>query len=276
MATDSVMLIDGWKNSASNSKTVVTMIHNANGQKAFLNAWDLSGESETASKLAEIVCESIDLATKLYNTNIYAVVSDNASTMIRMGKDVKHIVWHTTCNSHTGNLLAKDIVDHQLLSQANMVLKEFKNTDFEHIIVNKGGRKIRLACDTRWCSYRDAYENILQNLQFFKQVIIEETPKKVKPSVSKLVFDDDFIENIKNEKEMLEPVCKLINFCQNADCSLVDAAFMWLSFEIKDIYKTKMDGHYKRRCEMALNDYALVGYYLHPVYDNSLLTGTSN
>ena len=92
--SDSVLVIDGWKNSSTNSKTVVSMIHNANGNKCFVNAWDLSTESETGEKWAEIALESASMSKDLYNTNIYATVSDNAACMVKMGNLTKHKFWH--------------------------------------------------------------------------------------------------------------------------------------------------------------------------------------
>ncbi|XP_011685453.1 PREDICTED: uncharacterized protein LOC105448508 [Wasmannia auropunctata] len=74
---ESVLLIDGWKNTSNNTKTVVTILHNAKGHAAFLNAWDVTSESETSDKLTDIVNKSIQLAMNLYGTTIYAVVSDN-------------------------------------------------------------------------------------------------------------------------------------------------------------------------------------------------------
>lgn len=68
---ESSILCDGWKNSSNNTKTVVTMLHN------------------------------------VYYVETYAVVSDNASAMVKMGNLNIHCMY--TCNSHTGNLLAKDV-----------------------------------------------------------------------------------------------------------------------------------------------------------------------
>lgn len=69
----SALLIDGWKNTFNNTKTVVSMLHNAGGSQAFLNAWDFTGNSETGEKLTEIVNEYIQLAKDFYNTTVYAV-----------------------------------------------------------------------------------------------------------------------------------------------------------------------------------------------------------
>lgn len=118
-----VLLIDGWKNTSSNAKTVVSMVHNATGFQAFLNAWDLTGESETGDKLTEIVNESIQLAKNLYNTSVYAVVSDNASAMLKMGRSV--IIWHSNCNSHTANLLAKDVLNEDLTKKVITGIQTF-------------------------------------------------------------------------------------------------------------------------------------------------------
>jgi hypothetical protein len=53
---------DRWlKKLATNSKIVVCMLHNANGTRAFLNAWNLSGQSETAEKLSEIFRDPVAL-----------------------------------------------------------------------------------------------------------------------------------------------------------------------------------------------------------------------
>lgn len=86
--SESVLLIDGWKNTSNNTKTVVTILHNAKGPAAFLNAWDVTSESETSDKLTDLVNKSIQIAMDLYGTTIYAVVSDNAASMIKMGKSV--------------------------------------------------------------------------------------------------------------------------------------------------------------------------------------------
>lgn len=91
----------------------------------------MTGENETAEKLADIVSESVNLAEKLYSTHVYAVVSDNASAMKKMGDIIKHFVWKSNCNSHTGNLLAKNVLDKELNLKVTSILKEFKHPDLE-------------------------------------------------------------------------------------------------------------------------------------------------
>lgn len=56
LTEDSVILIDGWKNSTTNVRLLRNM---ADGKRPFLDAWNLSGEAETANRLCDIVVQSI-------------------------------------------------------------------------------------------------------------------------------------------------------------------------------------------------------------------------
>lgn len=82
LGKESILLINGW-NSFSNTKNVVTMLQTTEGKVAFLDACDISEESETTEKLVEIENAAIPLARAKYNTNIFCVVSDNASNMVK-------------------------------------------------------------------------------------------------------------------------------------------------------------------------------------------------
>lgn len=61
----------------------------------------------------------VSSALEKHNTNIYAVISDNAANMIKMGKLTT--IWHLTCNSHSANLLAKDLVSKPLIEKASVL-----------------------------------------------------------------------------------------------------------------------------------------------------------
>ncbi|CAH0550875.1 unnamed protein product [Brassicogethes aeneus] len=226
----SVLLIDGWKNSSSNTKTVVSMLHNAGGSQAFLNAWDLTGDSETGDKLSEIVNESIQMAKDLYNTRVYAVVSDNASAMLKMGRTVE--IWHSNCNSHTAYLLAKDVLDADCTKNVIIVLKEFKQSDLERALVDNNGHRIKLPCDTRWCSYRDSYVSLIKNLHIMKNLIVNDPNfKKIKQNVKSLIFDDCFAEQVKEYILLFDPICTLINRTQSKNCGAAEAANLWMNLK---------------------------------------------
>lgn len=273
ISRQSVLLIDGWKNTSNNSKNVVSIIHSAgaNSCRAFLKAFDMTGISETGDKLSEIVNDSTDIAKQLYNTNIYAVVSDNAANMVKMGKNLEHVIWHSTCSSHTGNLLAKDVSNSSIAEKLNVVLREFKQSHLEKDIVDRHGHRIHLACETRWNSLRDACLSFIHNKNIMVQICLE-SQHKIKSDVKKLLFDDEFVDSIEKQIQVLDPVSKLINKCQSNECRLDEAAELWLKLQIKlngiSMYRKEIE----IRQSMALNQYALTGYYLNPNMDKSILS----
>lgn len=156
-------MIDGWKNSSSNTKNVVCTVHTVNSKCIFLKSWDLIGLKETGDQLKEIVDEGKKLAKEKFNITTYAVVSDNASSMMSMGKKVD--ILHTTCHSHSGNLLAKTFVPETYAKKVNKLLHAFKTPGAEYELKQQEGSRIILACDTRWCSYRDAFRCLQKNLR---------------------------------------------------------------------------------------------------------------
>lgn len=261
---DSVLLIDGWKNTSNNSKMVVTMVHNAKGGHAFVGAWDLTQESETGDKLAEIVEESIEIAKQMYNTTIYAVVSDNAAAMLKMGRTVQ--IWHSNCSSHTANLLALDILDEDLTRKVKSIITEFKHPDFERALVKKGGTRMQKPIDTRWCTYRDSYACVIKNIHMMRLLIVSDNSfRKIKPDVKQRIFDDEFVQEVADNIAFFDPVCRLINIAQKENASLAEVAHLWIKLSCPETF-SKFSEIFEQRKKKALNIYALCAYYLHPKY----------
>lgn len=151
--------------------------------------------------------------------------------MLKMGKISSHFIWHTTCNSHTANLLAKDVVDKTINDKVTTILKEYKHTDHERGLIDKGGRRIKLPCETRWCSYRDSYLSLIHNLEEMKIIAVEKLHKKTKQNVIQLLLNDEFIDGIKEHIVLLERICKIINVCKKATTSVADAVNPWLNLQ---------------------------------------------
>ena len=135
-----VLLLDGWKNSVANTKNVVAITRTISGQNVFL-------ESSLLEALSIVVNQCIDLAMQKCNINIYAVVTDNASNMISMGRQVN--VWHTIYNSHSGNLLFKTLSDIEFDKNITNIVKDFKTPMLESQLMNAGGKKMILPGGTR-------------------------------------------------------------------------------------------------------------------------------
>lgn len=92
--------------------------------------------------LTKIVDEATEIAKSKFNIRIYAVVSDNASAIVLMGKSVN--LWYVTCASHSGNLLVKSLINTKFAESVNRFLKEFKQPGPEKEVIKGGGQKLFL------------------------------------------------------------------------------------------------------------------------------------
>ena len=262
MDKESVLLIDGWKNSSANTKNVVCMIHNIGDQQYFLDSWDLTGVSENSENLTKVVNEASELAKDKYDTDVYAVISDNASLMVKMGKTVG--LWHHTCDSHSGNLLAKDLVNDEISGNITTVMKQFKQPDLEKELLTCGGLKVILVADTRWCSYRDHFRRFLHNLKPMRKIVVD-GKYSVKKDVKKLLFDEELEAKVRAFVKVFEPVCLLINKCQATECNIADSTEEWLKLKEPEGCEEFKD-FYDFRRKKALGTYGLTANYLHPEY----------
>ncbi|XP_028982196.1 uncharacterized protein LOC114841394 [Diachasma alloeum] len=260
--SEGVLLIDGWTNSSANTKNVVCTIHTVNSKSIFLKSWDLTGIGETADQLKNIVEEGIDLAKVKFNITIYAVVSDNASAMVAMGNKVN--IWHTTCHSHSGNLLAKALVLKELTQKVNKLLREFKAPGAEHHLKKLGGSRIILAGETRWCSYRDAFRCLSKNLHFMKTLIETKTITLSKESETLLrdpSFECELLDNIL----IFDPICELMNVCQGSHCSLSEGCEEWLKLAIPTV-NNDLQELLEKRFKKVLTPIMLTSNFLNPKY----------
>lgn len=125
--------------------------------------------------------------------------------MLKMGRTIPQL--HVNCNSHTGNLLAKDLNDKTFTEKLVSVLKEFNNhPNLEKKLVKNGGKRVELPVDTRWCTYRDSYANLKHNWTPMKKVRLDEEVT-IKAEVKEKLIDDIFAVEIHDYIRLFDPVC---------------------------------------------------------------------
>ncbi|XP_071647150.1 uncharacterized protein [Temnothorax longispinosus] len=260
--SEGVLICDGWKNSAANTKNVVCIIHNVNERSIFLKSWDFTELRETSQQLKDMVNEAVQLANEKFKISIYAVVSDNASPMIAMGRQVN--IWHSTCHSHSANLLAKSLVPMDFAQSVSNLLREFRTASAERELKNRGGSRIMLPCQTRWCSYRDAFRCCLKNLHLMR-TLVDEQKVTIATHNLQLLSESSFETQLLDCIILFDPICELINRCQRSDASIADACEEWLKLNIPTdddfIIKTV-----QARLKKVLTPIVLAANLMHPQY----------
>lgn len=210
MDKEATLLIDGWQNSSSNRHNVVTMLATSNDQKVFLESFDFSSVRETGENLFKALEKSVTVAKERYDATISSVLSDNASNMVSMGNASVELMdlLYSTCNAHTGNLLAGDIIQQtenkKIMKKVKRVQKDFRRTALSDRLLKYGGHKPVLFSTTRWASQRDAADSLLKNLPSMKKVVAEcENEAEIDPDaiqpkakITQLLFNVNFLASV--------------------------------------------------------------------------------
>lgn len=191
-----------------------------------------------------------------------------------MGAELQSLMY-TTCNSHTGNLLAKDLIAvkkyQTVMSKVMKVQKNFRLPGLESQLTKIGGKKPVLFSLIRFASTRNAVESFLSNLPFMKKVSASQDDnngeiKSPDPIVTQLIFNATFIDSVKNLLLMLDPIAKLINVCQKGNASNADAVEQWLDLlgkapeELKDLTEKRI------KKSNVFNDVTLTANFFHIEY----------
>lgn len=142
------LMIDGWKNSSNNTKSVAAMVKPEGGEGFFLKSYDFSIKSEDHFNLGLVVEDAKCVSSSTYGINITSYVSDNAANMLKTGKESKLIAYG--CKAHVGNLYVNDVFDRTVYDEVHEVLIQFRQTNLQNMIKEKDGKSIYLANNTRW------------------------------------------------------------------------------------------------------------------------------
>ena len=223
---------------------------------------NFSSLRETGEALSEVVNQCIDIAREKYGITIYALITDNASNMKSMGRQVN--LWHVTCNSHSGNLRCKSVANKDFCAKVQKVQLEFKSPASETSIVAKGGNKIVLAGETRWCSNRDGCKNCLKSYRFMMK-IIDNDEFPVKDDIKVILRDPTFEFQLIDNILIMDPVCELINVCKANGSNIADATELWLKLDIPALdenHQLLLQG----RISKVITPYGLAANLLHPAY----------
>lgn len=212
--TSVVLLVDGWKNESTNQNLLVCCARNLNIDRTLLYSTDISMETETGENLAEIIGEAVAVARNKYECEVYAIVTDNDSKIVKGGRLTEAApenvlnpdneedtedrtsdlnianrqLWQSTCSSHSGNLIFNQFVrrDKEFFDPVKSIISNYRNPKNQAILLREGGSKMKDISDTRWCYFRDSCKNIRDNLEALQKTSLLEDIR----------IDDQVLENI--------------------------------------------------------------------------------
>lgn len=145
---ESVLLVDGWTNSVTQTEWTTSIIHNSDGSTAFVTAEELDVKDTVG--LSKAVSNAMEVSKELYETIVYAFETDNAAAYVSTGGNMAHALWHFRCIAHTLNCLVHDLIIKSLEEKINKVQVFFKY-NFRNDQKARNTAKVILPSRTRWC-----------------------------------------------------------------------------------------------------------------------------
>lgn len=138
--------------------------------------------------------------------------------------------------------------------------------------LKKGGSRIILANETRWCSSRDALRCLLKNLHHMR-ALVKENVVKIDVNYRELLHDLGFDIKLRDYILILDPICELVNFCRRSDARLADTCRTWLTVRIPT-YNNSLEEILGARMEKVLTPIVLAANLLHPAYQGKIFRST--
>lgn len=214
ITTDDIcIIIDGWTNiqrrSVLNIAVKQTDIH-------FLESVFID-ENQTASNILSVI-ESTLTKHNIALKYVKAVCSDNAYTMKRIGKIVQQKnnapVIISGCIAHMLNLVSKHILNlnkyKKCVDHCNVIAHKLNTSTTIRTLVKKKINRyinIRKAVTTRWSSYYQLFDSIIQNLQILKSINI---------------INVSLIPVIEELRNITDYLCKKIHYLSRDSSSLAE------------------------------------------------------
>lgn len=271
--TDSALMLDAWKNKPANAKYLVFTLRNQKTHQTFLKSAVVTLQTEHGHVIAQHIEDAAKEAKEKYDTNVFSATTDN-DMKVKCGAETALLeddlsLITTTCSSHSGNLLLEAMVDTEFTDRVAEIIKTFKESKLEKYLTSppNPGTKLIAWPKTRFCYYRNACSSVLKNLNKLREVS-RLGDVDLKPQVFNDIHCDDFKRDLESLIETLDPVCTLINTCQNPKSNVADSTQLWLSLHFEN---NELNNLLQQRIEKAVQPAGYCANLLHHKYRGLLM-----
>lgn len=266
------LCLDGWSN--VNSESLIVASIQWENSVYIVDSIDCSAERHTGEYLATVAEKQVQIAEAKFGVTVVALVSDNASNMTKMRKIMTKGANILTygCSAHQLNLLAKDLVPSELVTQVTKIAKCFRNSHLPSSwLKNEGGKKPPMPSDVRWNSYLELFEWYSNEWQRMKRIAdsnptyFNSFPTK---EITRLLCDIDLLQQVEKVRKGLCPICHALDMIQANTCTVADAVENWKIVlrkleEMGDEYEQWFNAA-SRRYSAAIPPSWFVANILHP------------
>jgi len=272
--------LDGWSNIANQSLIVSSL--QCQDKVYVVDCFDASSESHTGDYLANIAKKQIDIAEEKFGVDVVAIVTDNASNMVKMRQIIgdKRKVINYGCSAHQANLLAKDVTCKDTITNVTQVAKCFSKSHLASAwLIEQGAKKPPLPSNVRWSSTVSTLQWYLNEWQKLKQIadshgVFFQTEGR--REIVSFLRDMSLYNSVEQQLKWLRPIANALDVFQSDKCSVAEAVEVWKEllnqFRESNAEETVVLQCAIKRYNLAVHTSWVVANILHPKYIGKNLT----
>ncbi|KAJ8669265.1 hypothetical protein QAD02_000524 [Eretmocerus hayati] len=146
----------------------------------------------------------------------------------------------------------------------------FKRPKWEQFLKAAGGTRLQNFPDTRFCYIRDSCRSVLQNLNRLRNICQREND--VPQDINGIVMNEPFQQWLQNIVNELDPICVLMNSCQNPISTVAEDMQMWLTLQVGPARLVQLvEDRIARMDEQGTSGVAYLANLLNPLYQGAML-----
>ena len=233
--------------SAQACNDLVTMIYDDKGNYCVIKT------SVYSEDIGRLINNSIDIVKQKFNQEIHAIISNSEIPISSINLGQKY--WYFQCMSLKLKQLLNLILDASLSEKINKIFNEieknFTNSENQRFSFDNVEECYNLL---KYCSI---------NIRNLRQVIVDDS-NKVNQEVRLLLFNDEFLNELKEVEKILSFASKISDKV-GLEYTLADAVeFYFDLLKVVDLYKYKQ--LITNNFSDIITNVALASNYFHPVY----------
>ena len=233
------IVLDGWTDVSGGS--YVAVVACIKGDQEYLGNLDLEGKRHTAAAMKEGLLNLV--ATYTEWNKVAAVISDNAAVMRKVRREIKeeyHWINDVPCVLHMLNLVSGDCLKGEatakLVVDLGRVSSLFRRSSVWRDVLKKWAANratsptIPSYTETRWFSFAELVNSLLEKKQFFRETFSRETVegrdnrRALPQDVHNIISDPIFFDNLADLQLVFNQITGAIKSLEG-DASSV--AFVW-------------------------------------------------
>lgn len=231
------LLIDGWKNSVTNRKLVVTMVKPRGEKEILIDCEDFTDLSGNAENLGETITNAQAISLDELNIEIEACGSDNEKAIRKASRDSN--LPSFGCPAHLFDLAINSIHNTSVGEKVRTVHNFFRRfPKLQDRVKKAGGSAMIIRGATRWKGEKEELECFSKNFNAIFQVM-EESNDQDFDEIQDIMQDPDLLSQVQEEVVTLTPLCIMVDKAQRREGMLSEAIEDWTTIVFPDTERLK-------------------------------------